>query len=110
MGGSEKGASIIVWVVNNEGGGQYESKALAQWVKAIDPSRLTNSNSGWLDVNAGEMFDIHTYEPVPLEPARKSDRAIVIGEYGGGGGAGVGHPWDPAGGACGGQDDRGQAT
>ena len=43
--------SIIMWVVNNEGWGQYESKALAQWVKAIDPSRLTNSNSGWLDRN-----------------------------------------------------------
>ena len=75
--------SIIIWVVNNEGWGQYESTMLANWVKAIDPSRVTNSNSGWLDVGAGEIFDIHTYEPVPLEPARKADRAIVVGEYGG---------------------------
>jgi hypothetical protein len=88
--------SIIVWVVNNEGWGQYESKALAQWVKAIDPSRLTDSNSGWLDRNAGEMFDIHTYEPVPLAPAQKQDRAIVVGEYGGVGWPISDHLWNPA--------------
>jgi len=88
--------SIIIWVVNNEGWGQYESKVLASWVKAIDPSRVTNSNSGWLDVGAGEIFDIHTYEPVPLEPARKADRAIVVGEYGGVGWPVPDHLWNPA--------------
>jgi hypothetical protein len=88
--------SIVVWVVNNEGWGQYESKALAQWVKAIDPSRLTNSNTGWLDMNAGDLFDIHTYEPVPLEPGQKADRAIVIGEYGGVGWPVAEHLWNPA--------------
>ena len=88
--------SIIIWVVNNEGWGQYESKVLANWVKAIDPSRVTNSNSGWLDVGAGEIFDIHTYEPVPLEPARKADRAIVVGEYGGVGWPVPDHLWNPA--------------
>ncbi len=88
--------SIVVWVVNNEGWGQYESKALAQWVKAIDPSRLTNSNTGWLDMNAGDLFDIHTYEPVPLEPKQKADRAIVIGEYGGVGWPVADHLWNPA--------------
>jgi hypothetical protein len=88
--------SIILWVVNNEGWGQYESKALAQWVKAIDPSRLTNSNSGWLDMNLGDLFDIHTYEPVPLEPAQKADRAIVLGEYGGVGWPVANHLWNPS--------------
>jgi beta-galactosidase/beta-glucuronidase len=88
--------SIVVWVVNNEGWGQYESKALAQWVKAIDPSRLTNSNTGWLDMNAGDLFDIHTYESVPLEPRQKADRAIVIGEYGGVGWPVADHLWNPA--------------
>ena len=88
--------SIVMWVVNNEGWGQYESKALAQWVKAIDGSRVVNSNSGWLDMNAGEVFDIHTYEPVPLEPQQKADRAIVVGEYGGVGWPVTGHLWNPA--------------
>jgi hypothetical protein len=88
--------SIIMWVVNNEGWGQYESKALAAWVKGIDPSRVANSNSGWLDMGAGEIFDIHTYDPVPLEPARKADRAIVVGEYGGVGWPVADHLWNPA--------------
>ena len=88
--------SIIVWVVNNEGWGQYESKALAQWVKSIDGSRLVNSNSGWLDMNLGDLYDIHTYQPLPLQPESKSDRAIVIGEYGGVGWPITGHLWNPA--------------
>ena len=44
----------------------------------------------------GEIFDIHTYEPVPLEPARKADRAIVVGEYGGVGWPVPDHLWKPA--------------
>jgi hypothetical protein len=88
--------SIVTWVIHNEGWGQYESKTLAQWVKAIDPSRIVNANSGWLDRDTGELYDIHTYDPEPLEPARKADRAIVIGEYGGVGWPVKAHLWDPA--------------
>ena len=95
MGRLHNAPSVIVWVVNNEGWGQYESKALAQWVKAIDPSRVVNANSGWLDMNVGELFDIHTYEPVPLQPAPKADRAIVVGEYGGVGWPIADHLWNP---------------
>jgi beta-galactosidase/beta-glucuronidase len=88
--------SIIMWVVNNEGWGQYESKALAQWTKAIDGSRLVNANSGWLDMNVGELFDIHTYEPEPAQPKQKADRAIVLGEYGGVGWPVTNHLWNPS--------------
>jgi beta-galactosidase/beta-glucuronidase len=88
--------SIVVWVIHNEGWGQYESKALAQWVKAVDGSRLVNADSGWLDMNVGDLFDIHTYQPEPLQPDQKSDRAIVIGEYGGVGWPVAGHLWNTA--------------
>jgi beta-galactosidase/beta-glucuronidase len=88
--------SIVMWVIHNEGWGQYESRALGQWVKAIDASRLVNANTGWLDMNVGDLFDIHTYEPVPKQPAAKPDRAIVIGEYGGVGWPVTGHLWNPA--------------
>lgn len=87
--------SIVAWVVHNEGWGQYESKPLAQWVKSIDPSRLVNAVTGWLDMNTGDMYDIHTYQPVPLEPKQKPDRAIVIGEYGGVGWPVADHLWNP---------------
>ena len=88
--------SIVVWVVFNEGWGQYESKAMAQWVKAIDGSRVVNADSGWLDMNVGELFDLHTYQPTPLQPKPSSERAIVIGEYGGVGWPVTDHLWNPA--------------
>jgi len=87
--------SIVMWVVFNEGWGQYESKAMAQWVKAIDPSRLVNAGSGWLDMNVGDLFDIHTYQETPLQPEQKKDRAIVLGEYGGVGWPIEKHLWNP---------------
>ena len=87
--------SIVMWVVFNEGWGQYESKAMAQWVKAIDGSRLVNADSGWLDMNIGELFDIHTYQETPLKPEQKKDRAVALGEYGGVGWPIAGHLWNP---------------
>jgi len=95
MGRLHNAPSVIVWVVNNEGWGQYESKALAQWVKSIDSSRVVNANSGWLDMNVGELYDIHTYQEVPLQPEPKKDRAIVVGEYGGVGWPIADHLWNP---------------
>ncbi len=87
--------SIIMWVVFNEGWGQYESSAMAKWVKAIDGSRLVNADSGWLDMNVGDLFDLHTYQETPLKPEQKKDRAIVLGEYGGVGWPIEKHLWNP---------------
>ena len=89
--------SIVMWVVNNEGWGQYDSATLARYVKGMDPSRLVDADSGWLDVAPGvsDVFDIHTYEDVPNTPTHQSTRAIVIGEYGGIGMPIAGHIWRP---------------
>ena len=89
--------SIVMWVVNNEGWGQYDSATLARYVKGMDPGRLVDADSGWLDVapGASDVFDIHTYEDVPNTPTRQSARAIVIGEYGGIGMPIAGHIWRP---------------
>ncbi|WP_232280280.1 glycoside hydrolase family 2 protein [Sphingomonas sp. PAMC 26605] len=87
--------SIVLWVVNNEGWGQYDSATLARYVKGLDPSRLVDADSGWLDAAPGvsDVFDIHTYEDVPHTPTHQSDRAIVLGEYGGVGRPIDGHLW-----------------
>lgn len=74
--------SIVMWVVFNEGWGQYDTARLAQWVQDYDPSRLVNSASGWNDVGAGHVFDIHSY-PGPEAPPPDPDRALVLGEFGG---------------------------
>ncbi|WP_028966320.1 glycoside hydrolase family 2 protein [Sphingomonas phyllosphaerae] len=90
--------SIVTWVVNNEGWGQYASTRLAKMVHDLDPSRLVNKVSGWLDTgDAGsDIYDIHTYEDVPRAPTYQAHRAIVIGEFGGIGLPVPGHLWFPA--------------
>ncbi|MGN6270000.1 MAG: glycoside hydrolase family 2 protein [Sphingomonas sp.] len=87
--------SIVLWVINNEGWGQYNSAMLARYVKGMDPSRLIDADTGWLDVapGASDVFDIHTYEDVPHTPAFHSKRAIVLGEFGGVGYPITGHLW-----------------
>ncbi|MBO0931519.1 glycoside hydrolase family 2 [Fibrella sp. HMF5036] len=87
--------SIVTWVVQNEGWGQYDNVRLANWVKGIDPSRLVNAISGWNDRGGGDLYDIHTYEPEPRPTGQKSDRAVVIGEFGGIGWPVQGHLWNP---------------
>ncbi len=87
--------SIVTWVVHNEGWGQYDNKRLADWVKALDPSRPVNAASGWNDLGAGDFYDIHTYEEEPKAPTPKTNRVVVIGEFGGIGWPIQGHLWNP---------------
>ncbi|WP_343228028.1 glycoside hydrolase family 2 protein [Stakelama flava] len=89
--------SIVLWVINNEGWGEYNSAALARFVKGIDPSRLIDADSGWVDTapDVSDVYDIHTYEDVPKTPPHMANRAIVLGEYGGIGLPVEGHIWRP---------------
>jgi len=84
--------SIIMWVVFNEGWGQYDTPRLTDWVKRRDPSRLVSNASGWHDRPVGDIMDMHSY-PGPNSPPVESRRAIVLGEFGGLGLAVEGHTW-----------------
>ncbi len=84
--------SIVLWVLFNEGWGQYDTERLTQWLKAMDPSRLVNSASGWTDKHVGDVIDIHSY-PAPDFPLYDAQRAAVLGEYGGLGWQMEGHIW-----------------
>jgi hypothetical protein len=100
--------SIVGWVPFNEGWGEHDTARIANAVKAKDPTRMVNANSGVNccksrgDTRAGDIYDDHTYvgpgrpvlhdnpatphderlmlgnSPVPLE-----HRVVVDGEYGG---------------------------
>ncbi|HEY3860853.1 MAG TPA: glycoside hydrolase family 2 TIM barrel-domain containing protein [Verrucomicrobiae bacterium] len=84
--------SIIMWILFNEGWGQYDTPRLTQCLKTLDPSRLVDDASGWADSHAGDVVDAHSYPgPPPLEPEAR--RAMVIGEFGGLGLAPEGHCW-----------------
>ena len=84
--------SIIMWVVFNEGWGQYDTERLVPWVKELDPSRLVNNASGWTDRKVGDVNDIHSY-PDPKSPKPEPARAAVLGEFGGLGLGIDGHTW-----------------
>ena len=88
--------SIMMWVAFNEGWGQYDTVRIAHLFKSWDPTRLVDDASGWNDFGAGDMLDDHTYpwpRPVPLQ----TDRASVLGEFGGAGFPIPGHLWNPQG-------------
>ena len=57
----ENHPSIIVWVLFNEGWGQYETERLTQWLKKMDASRLVDNASGWTDMRVGDLVDVHSY-------------------------------------------------
>jgi beta-galactosidase/beta-glucuronidase len=84
--------SIVMWVPFNEGWGQYDTARIAEMVKQLDPSRLVDNASGWTDHGAGDVSDIHHY-PTPAVPTLETNRAAVLGEFGGLGLPVRGHTW-----------------
>ena len=84
---------IVQWVVFNEGWGQYDTVRLTDWVKQYDPSRLVDCASGWNDMPAGDVHDMHKYPAPGMFPVEEK-RASVLGEYGGLGLPIEGHMWE----------------
>lgn len=84
--------SIVMWVLYNEGWGQWDTENLTQRLKQWDPTRLVNSASGWIDRGVGDVHDIHRY-PGPAMPSLEGKRAVVLGEFGGLGLALPEHVW-----------------
>ncbi len=75
--------SIVIWVVFNEGWGQFDTRRVAEWTKRYDPTRLVDAASGWTDrAGVGDLHDLHAY-PHPAAPDPESKRAGVLGEFGG---------------------------
>ncbi len=84
--------AIIVWVLFNEGWGQYDTEQMSRWLKEQDPSRLLDDASGWTDMRVGDLTDRHNY-PGPDAPTPDLYRASVLGEYGGFGLVVAKHTW-----------------
>jgi hypothetical protein len=87
--------SIVIWVPFNEGWGQYDTERITARVRSLDPSRLIDNPSGWVDKHVGDVIDWHAY-PGPGSPKPEQHRAAVLGEFGGLGYGVKGHTWLPA--------------
>lgn len=83
---------IVTWTLFNEGMGQYNSQRLADWMKSYDPTRIVNATSGWNDKGVGDIHDAHIY-PGPGSTEPETNRAAVLGEFGGLGMPITGHLW-----------------
>ena len=81
--------SVVGWVPFNEGWGEFDAARIANAVKAADPTRLVDANSGVNccksrgDTGAGDIYDDHTYVGPGRPAARRDHRVKVDGEYGG---------------------------
>jgi hypothetical protein len=84
--------SIVVWVPFNEGWGQFDTVRILNLTKQWDPSRLVDGASGGNHFPAGDLIDHHQY-PGPGSPPAVTDRAMVLGEFGGLGLPIKGHTW-----------------
>jgi beta-galactosidase/beta-glucuronidase len=84
--------SIVVWVPFNEGWGQFDTVRILNLTKQLDPTRLVDGASGGNHFPAGDILDHHQY-PGPAVPPPASNRARVLGEFGGLGLPLPGHTW-----------------
>jgi hypothetical protein len=84
--------SIVVWVPFNEGWGQFDTVRILNLTKKLDPTRLVDGASGGNHFPAGDIIDHHQY-PGPGAPPPVTDRAMVLGEFGGLGLPVKGHTW-----------------
>lgn len=95
--------SIIAWVPFNENWGAFDVRAITEWVKQYDPSRLVNGNSGFNynpsyqqaygDPGNGDFVDTHNYIGPKGAPVPDNSRAASLGEFGGVGLFSRDHMW-----------------
>ena len=74
--------AVILWVIFNEGWGQYDTERLTAQVKRLDPTRLVDSVSCIAPAGVGDVLDDHPYW-VPRAPRADGRRALALGEFGG---------------------------
>lgn len=74
--------SIAVWVIFNEGWGQFQTEDMTRIARKCDNTRLIDQASGWFDQKGGDMQSVHNYF-FKLEFAAEEERATVLSEFGG---------------------------
>jgi len=86
---------IGMWILFNEGWGQFDAAPIARWVQACDPTRPVDHASGWFDQGGGDVASTHIYFKSLKLPAASRRRAALISEFGGYSLECEGHVWQP---------------
>jgi beta-galactosidase/beta-glucuronidase len=87
---------VGMWVPFNEGWGQFDSRAAADWLRAYDPTRPVDAASGWFDQGSGDCRSLHVYFKKLPRNRPEMKRAVVLSEFGGYSLRLDGHLWNPA--------------
>ena len=74
--------SVVVWTVFNEAWGEFEAGLITKQVRKMDPSRLIDEASGWVDQGGGDISSIHNYF-LPLKVKPQDNRCVALSEFGG---------------------------
>ncbi|MBR0040066.1 MAG: glycoside hydrolase family 2 [Oscillospiraceae bacterium] len=74
---------IAMWVIFNEGWGQFDAARLTDAVRFVDNTRTIDHASGWHDQGVSDVKSLHVYfRPFRFRADRKG-RAVVLSEFGG---------------------------
>ena len=74
---------IAMWVIFNEGWGQFDAKKMTDAVRFVDNTRTIDHASGWHDQGASDVRSEHVYFRPYRFRADKKGRAVVLSEFGG---------------------------
>lgn len=75
--------SLALWVVFNEGWGQFDAVRVSEDVRRLDPTRPLDHASGWHDQGGGDLRSWHVYFRKVRAPSRSDGRVFALTEYGG---------------------------
>ena len=74
---------IALWVIFNEGWGQFDARKMLDFVRSLDRTRVIDHASGWHDQGVGKVRSEHVYfRPYRFKADRKG-RAVLLSEFGG---------------------------
>ena len=73
--------SVVCWTIFNEGWGQTRGTAMYEALRALDPTRIIDTTSGWFRVCKTDVESRHVYFRKFRLP--RSKRPVVLSEFGG---------------------------
>ncbi len=74
--------SVVYYTVFNEGWGQFDTEYWYQTLKAIDPTRVYDTASGWFKTRESDVESDHVYfKKIKLKPVK--GKPMVLSEFGG---------------------------
>ncbi len=74
--------SVCYYTIFNEGWGQYDADKMYEKFKALDPTRIYDSTSGWFREHKSDVQSEHIYfKPVAI--TANEGRPLILSEFGG---------------------------